>query len=178
MRSESVAGRARRTARRLATIPYPAPAAPSLALCARLTLRLPLSPSSLPLSALASPLCPCLLVLVFAVPSLPRTSPFPSLPCLPLAPWPLGLWLPGRSAPRGVQRNPGRGAAGAYQGRAPRGIWSGCPRRRLPRGAAAAAGGHSVEPALPTTPPIKARCVPATCVRSVNTVFCAVSCVV
>ena len=54
MRSESVSGRARRTARRLATIPYPAPAAPSLALCARLTLSLPLSPSSLPLSALAS----------------------------------------------------------------------------------------------------------------------------
>ena len=64
MRSESVAGRARRTARRLATIPYPAPVAPSLALCARLTLHLPLSPSSLPLSALASagpfvPLSPC-----------------------------------------------------------------------------------------------------------------------
>ena len=64
MRSESVAGRARRTARRLATIPYPAPAAPSVALCARLTLRLPVSPSSLPLSALASagpfvPLSPC-----------------------------------------------------------------------------------------------------------------------
>ena len=54
MRSESVSGRARRTARRLATIPYPAPSAPSLALCARLTLCMPLSPSSLPLSALAS----------------------------------------------------------------------------------------------------------------------------
>ena len=54
MRSESFSGRARRTARRLATIPYPAPAAPSLALCARLTLSMPLSPSSLPLSALAS----------------------------------------------------------------------------------------------------------------------------
>ena len=35
-------------------IPYPAPAAPSLALCARLMLSMPLSPSSLPLSALAS----------------------------------------------------------------------------------------------------------------------------
>ena len=54
MRSESVSGRARRTARRFATIPYPAPAAPSFALCARLTLSMPLSPSSLPLSALAS----------------------------------------------------------------------------------------------------------------------------
>ena len=64
MRSESVSGRARRTARRLSTIPYPALAAPSLALCARPTLRLPLSPSSLPLSALASagpfvPRSPC-----------------------------------------------------------------------------------------------------------------------
>ena len=54
MRSESVSGRARRTARRLATIPYPAPAAPSLSLCARLTLSMPLFPSSLTLSALAS----------------------------------------------------------------------------------------------------------------------------
>ena len=54
MRSESVSGRARRTARRSATIPYPAPAAPSLALCARLTLCMPLSPSSLPLPSLAS----------------------------------------------------------------------------------------------------------------------------
>ena len=52
------------------------------------------------------------------------------------------------------------------------------PAAAAPAGAAAAAGGHSVEPALPTTPPIKARCVPATCVRSVNTVFCGVSCVV
>ena len=51
------------------------------------------------------------------------------------------------------------------------------PAAATPAGAAAAAGGHSVEPALPTTPPIKARCVPATCVRSVNTVFCGVSCV-
>ena len=52
------------------------------------------------------------------------------------------------------------------------------PAAAAPAGAAAAAGGHSVEPAHPTTPPIKARCVPATCVRSVNTVFCGVSCVV
>ena len=51
MRSESVSGRARRTARRMATIPYPAPSALSLALCARLVLSMPLSPSSLPLSA-------------------------------------------------------------------------------------------------------------------------------
>ena len=51
------------------------------------------------------------------------------------------------------------------------------PAAAAPAGAAAAAGSHSVEPALPTTPPIKARCVPATCVRSVNTVFCGVSCV-
>ena len=36
MRSEPVSGRARRTARRMATIPYPAPSAPSLALCRRL----------------------------------------------------------------------------------------------------------------------------------------------
>ena len=36
MRSESVSGRARRTARCMATIPYPAPSAPSLALCARM----------------------------------------------------------------------------------------------------------------------------------------------
>ena len=36
MRSESVSGRARRTARRMATIPYPAPSAPSLALCVRM----------------------------------------------------------------------------------------------------------------------------------------------
>ena len=52
------------------------------------------------------------------------------------------------------------------------------PAAAAPAGAAAAAGGHSMEPALPTTPPIKARCVRATCVRSVNTVFCGVSCVV
>ena len=36
MRSETVSGRARRTARRMATIPFPAPPAPSLALCARM----------------------------------------------------------------------------------------------------------------------------------------------
>ena len=51
MRSESDSGRARRTAQRVATIPYPAPSAPSLALCARPALSMPLSPSSLPLSA-------------------------------------------------------------------------------------------------------------------------------
>ena len=51
LRSESVSGRARRTARRMATIPYPAPSAPSLALSARPALSMPLSPSSLPLSA-------------------------------------------------------------------------------------------------------------------------------
>ena len=143
MRSESVSGRARRTARRLATIPYPAPAAPSLALCARLTLCMPLSPSSLPLSALASagrsnsrsippslppPSAPVLwpspaprVRVPPRPPSLPFPGPwvfvplspcprprctlpathlsFPSSPCLPLAPWPLGLWLAGRSAP-------------------------------------------------------------------------------
>ena len=44
--------------------------------------------------------------------------------------------------------------------------------------AAAAAGGHSVEPAGPTTPPIGARCVPATCVRHASTVSCEVFCVV
>ena len=42
-------------ARRMATIPYPAPSAPSLALCARPALSMPLSPSSLPLSAPAIP---------------------------------------------------------------------------------------------------------------------------
>ena len=51
MRSESVSGRARRTARHVATIPYPAPSAPSLALCPHPALSMPLSPSSLPLSA-------------------------------------------------------------------------------------------------------------------------------
>ena len=45
-------------------------------------------------------------------------------------------------------------------------------------GAAAAAGGHSVEPASPTTPPIGARCMPAACVRHASTVSCEVYCVV
>ena len=52
------------------------------------------------------------------------------------------------------------------------------PAAAAPAGAAAAAGGHSVAPAGPTTPPIGARCVPATCVRHAYTVSCEVFCVV
>ena len=48
------------------------------------------------------------------------------------------------------------------------------PAAAAPAGAVAAAGGRSVVPTGPTTPPIEARCVPATCVRHA----CAVSCVV
>ena len=67
MRSELVSGRALCTARRMATIPYPASSAPSLALCARTVQRnaqsLPClsrpSPSLLRLSGLRTPLtCP------------------------------------------------------------------------------------------------------------------------
>ena len=52
------------------------------------------------------------------------------------------------------------------------------PAAAAPAGAAAAAGGHSVEPALPTMPPIEVRCVPATCVQNANTVSCGVTCIV
>ena len=75
MRSETVSGRARRTARRMATIPYPAPSAPSLALCARPTLSMPLSPSLLPLSAPAvlrlPPSCPTSFALSVPPPLVP-----------------------------------------------------------------------------------------------------------
>ena len=59
-----------------------------------------------PLSQAPGPLALCLLVPVRAVPSLlPHcrashgTSPFPSSPCLPLAPWSLGLWHTCRTSP-------------------------------------------------------------------------------
>ena len=79
MRSESVSGRARRTARRMATIPYPAPSAPSLALCARPALSMPLSPTSLPLSAPA--VLPSLTSFVSYL-FHPARAPFPR-PCRP-----------------------------------------------------------------------------------------------
>ena len=79
MRSESVSGRARRTARRIATIPYLAPSAAPLALCARLVLSMPLSPSSLPLSAPA--VLPSLTSFVSYL-FRPARAPFPR-PCRP-----------------------------------------------------------------------------------------------
>ena len=79
MRSELVSGHARRTARRMATIPYPALSAPSLALCALPALSMPLSPSSLPLSALAVlPLLTSFVSYLFC----PARAPFPR-PCRP-----------------------------------------------------------------------------------------------
>ena len=79
MRSELVSGHARRTARRMAIIPYPALSAPSLALCALPALSLPLSPSSLPLSALA--VLPSLTSFVSHL-FCPARAPFPR-PCRP-----------------------------------------------------------------------------------------------
>ena len=59
-----------------------------------------------PLSQAPGSLALCLLVPVLAVPSLHTHrgairgfSPIPSSPCLPLAPWSLGLWHAGRTAP-------------------------------------------------------------------------------
>ena len=79
MRSELVSGHARRTARRMATIPYPALSAPSLALRALPALCMPLSPSSLPLSALA--VLPSLSSFVSYL-FCPARAPFPR-PCRP-----------------------------------------------------------------------------------------------
>ena len=63
----------------MATIPYPAPSAPSLALCARPALSMPLTPSSLPLSAPAVlPLLPSFVSYLFR----PTRAPFPR-PCRP-----------------------------------------------------------------------------------------------
>ena len=44
------------------------------------------------------------------------------------------------------------------------------PAAAPPAGAVAAAGGRSVVPTSPTTPPIGARCMPASCLRLANTV--------
>ena len=52
------------------------------------------------------------------------------------------------------------------------------PAAAAPAVAVAAAGSHSVVPTSPTTLPIAARCVPATCVQIAYTVSCVVSCVV
>ena len=49
------------------------------------------------------------------------------------------------------------------------------PAAAAPAGAVAAAGVHSVVLTSPTTPPIAARCVPATCVQLAYTVSCVVS---
>ena len=80
MRSELVSGRARRTARRMAAIPYPAPSAPSLALCARLVL------SKAPVSLVAPSLCsgcPVFAHLLSVLPLSPCPCPLPSsLPAL------------------------------------------------------------------------------------------------
>ena len=98
MRSESGSGRARRTARRVATIPYPAPSAPSLALCGRPARRMPLSPSSLPLSARAVlPLLTSFVSYLFRRARAPSPRPCrPSLPDTTQAHSTLHLW--GRAA--------------------------------------------------------------------------------
>ena len=49
------------------------------------------------------------------------------------------------------------------------------PAAAAPAGAVAADSGHSVVPTSPMTPPIEARCVPATCVQLAYTVSCVVS---
>ena len=141
MRSESVSGRARRTARSMATIPYPAPSAPSLALCARPALSTPLSPSLLPLSAQA-----VLPSLSFQVSYLfrPARALF-SRPCRPSlhdttqAHSTLHLW--------------GRAALWLHSG-APR--LAQCPRRLR---AARSVVGHHVTPF--SAPPSRSLCPPA-----------------
>ena len=71
------------------------------------------------------------------------------------APWPGGSrGLPGPRPPRHLE-------------------W--LPAAAAPAGAVAAAGGHNVVPTSPTTSPIEARCVPATCLRLAYTVSCVVS---
>ena len=69
-------------------------------------------------------------------------------------PWPGGSQgLPGPSPPRHL-------------------VW--LPAAAAPAGAVEAAGGRSLVPTGPMTPPVKARCVPATCVRHACTVSCVV----
>ena len=63
----------------MATFPYPAPSSPSLALCARPALSMPLSPSSLPLPAPA--VLPSLTSFVSYL-FRPARAPFPR-PCRP-----------------------------------------------------------------------------------------------
>ena len=85
---------------------------------------------------------------------------------------------PRRPVAAGGTVKPWPGGSGGLPGlRTPRHLeW--LPSAAAPAVAVAAAGGHSVVPTSPTTPPIAARCLPATCVRLAYTVSCVVSCVV
>ena len=82
------------------------------------------------------------------------------------------LWQHVQSGAQSTTGGQGAGAVKPWPGGS-RGLPGPRPPRHLewlpaaaaPAGAVAAAGGHSVVPTSPTTPPIEARCVPATCLR-------------
>ena len=125
----------------MATIPYLAPSAPSLALCARLVLSMPLSPSSLPLSAPA------------VLPSLPSFVSYLLQPARALFPRPCRPSLHDPTHAHSTLHLSGRAALWQHAA-APRLAQCPCTLR-----AARSVVGHHVTPFF--APPSRSLCPPA-----------------